>query len=74
MSSFIRQSIFQIVRKITINEDKLKEIAKILGISDRDIQKGIAGKIYIGITPPDVIAASRRDRSRRPTSERDRLE
>jgi hypothetical protein len=53
VSSFIRQSSFQIVRKITIDEDKLKEIAKILGISDRDLAKGIAGKIYIGITPSD---------------------
>jgi hypothetical protein len=53
-----------IVRRVTVDDDTLNQIAKLLGISDEDIAKGLSGVIYIGETTAPKPAAPTRSSGR----------
>jgi len=63
VSSFIRQGSFHVVRKVSVDEDKLKQIAYLLGLTDDELRQGVSGIIYVGITPPDASTPDSSDGS-----------
>jgi hypothetical protein len=51
MAGAERKGTFNIVRQVKVDEETLKEIARLLGIPEAERDQLISGTIYIGISP-----------------------